>query len=794
MEKLLIVDDEAPIRKLSKRNLEKRGYHCTLAANAAEAREHLVAQTFDLVITDIFMGEESGIDLAKDIRTTYPDMGIIIVSSLDDPDKIKEVLDIGVYGFIVKPIERNNLYINVENAIRRLHLERNERKYRQNLENKVVEQSAEAAANERRFRDLVEGSIQGIIVDDGTRALFVNQTFLKIFGYSENEILNKLELHHIVAPEEHNRLKRYRKARLAGKNAPSQYEFQGLRKDGTRIWLNARVRMVEWDGKPSFQSTFTDITRRKQNEELLKKSKINLKTILESLHVGVLVIDAETNLIVDANIYAVELIGYPKNQIVGKQCFDFSDAEPETYQATTLQKDINQKEQLIHSSSGELIPVLKTVKCTQINGRPMLIESFVDIRERKKAEEVQKEQLHFLSEIVNHIPYPFGYKDKTGKYHIWNTAFEKFSGIKAEQALGKTIYELIAFEHARAIDEQENALYKNPSTLNYKAQLPDGQKRLRDMDVTKTVYFDQDGNIAGLISMMIDETEKNHMEVQLRHAQKLESIGQLAAGIAHEINTPTQYVGDNTRFLDDAFEDIKSVLESYSKLLKAVKDDDRCRSIVKELEEVLEDADLEYLEEEIPVAIEQSIEGVERVTKIVRSMKEFSHPGLDEKTPINLNKAIESTITVARNEWKYVADVTTDFDETLPPVTCFPGELNQVFLNIIVNAAHAMENMTFDNSDKGNIHIATKTNGNLVNVTIRDNGCGIPKETQSRIFDPFFTTKEVGKGTGQGLSIAHTVITENHKGTITCDSQEGDGTVFTIQLPLTGAPPKEANP
>ncbi len=794
MEKLLIVDDEAPIRKLLRQFLEIRGYHCTTATDPAEAREFLANQSFDLVISDIYMGKETGIDLAKYVKANFEGMGIIIVSSLSDRDKIKEVLDIGVYGFIVKPIERNNLYINVENAIRRLHLERNEKRRRQNLENQVIVQSAEAAANERRFKNLVEGSIQGILVYRGSQAVFVNQAFLDIFGYSEKEILNLSDLHQILTPEDRDRLIGYQKARLAGKKAPSEYEFQGLRKDGTRIWIDNRVRMVEWDGKPSFQLTITDITQRKQSEALLKKSKANLNTILASVHAGVFVIDAETHLVVDANPYAVDLIGLPKNQIVGKKCFVFSEtSKPEKCPVTTSNRDIEQVECTLRCGNGEIIPVLKTVKKTRINDRTMLIESFVDLRELKKAEEAEKEQSHFLSQLIDDIPFPFFVKDTKGAYQILNSAYLEFKGIMAEEIIGKTVFDLYPKEIAEKIYQRNNDIYADQKVHTYFIQLPNSKGEIREMEVTQSIFYKRDGTIGGQIGLMMDMTDKNRMEAQLHQAQKLESIGQLAAGIAHEINTPTQYVGDNTRFLNDAFDDIQSVLKSYSKLLEMVKNDARYQALVEELQEVLEDADLEYLEEEIPVAIGQSLEGVDRVTKIVRSMKEFSHPGMDEKTPINLNNAIQSTITVARNEWKYVAEVTTDFDESLPPIACFPGELNQVFLNIIVNAAHAMEKMTFDKGDKGEIHIATRSNGNFVKIIFRDNGCGIPEEIQNRIFDPFFTTKDVGKGTGQGLSIAHTVITENHNGTITCDSHQGEGTVFTIRLPLTDVPRKETN-
>ncbi|RLB15494.1 MAG: histidine kinase, partial [Deltaproteobacteria bacterium] len=282
-----------------------------------------------------------------------------------------------------------------------------------------------------------------------------------------------------------------------------------------------------------------------------------------------------------------------------------------------------------------------------------------------------------------------------------------------------------------------------------------------------------------------DITERKLLERQLAQAQKLESIGQLAAGIAHEINTPTQYVGDNTRFLKEGFEDLDRLVNEYQELVKELSEKGGFEESIERVTEIADEIDLEYLREEIPLAIKQSLAGVERVAKIVRAMKEFSHPGSDEKTPTDLNKAIENTVTVARNEWKYVADLEIDFDEKLPPVPCLPGEMNQVILNMIVNASHAIADVVGDGANgKGTITIRTRKEEEWAEIRIEDTGAGIPEEIRERIFDPFFTTKEVGKGTGQGLSIAHNVIVDKHGGMIDVESDAGKGTTFIIRLPL----------
>ena len=288
-----------------------------------------------------------------------------------------------------------------------------------------------------------------------------------------------------------------------------------------------------------------------------------------------------------------------------------------------------------------------------------------------------------------------------------------------------------------------------------------------------------------LTGILRDTAERRRLESQLVQARKMESVGQLAAGIAHEINTPTQYVGDNTRFLEDAFRDLATLLDKCNQLSKAAEEGKVLGPLAADVVVAAKEADLEYLIDEIPKAIGQSLAGVERVAKIVRSMNDFSPPGGETKQAVDLNRALQSTLTVCRNEWKYVAEAVTELDPGLPLVTCLPGECNQVFLNLIINAAHAIgDKLAGTSTEKGTITVATGRDGDWVEIRIGDTGAGIPVEARSRIFDPFFTTKEVGRGTGQGLAIAHAVITEQHGGTINFETEIGRGTTFIVRLPI----------
>lgn len=274
----------------------------------------------------------------------------------------------------------------------------------------------------------------------------------------------------------------------------------------------------------------------------------------------------------------------------------------------------------------------------------------------------------------------------------------------------------------------------------------------------------------------IDRLER--MEDELRLAQKLESVGQLAAGIAHEINTPCQYVGDNVSFLSSAWKNVARMFDEYeTSLIRGEVNTERARRL-------WDDADIEFLREDAPAALRDATSGLEQISKIVRAMKDFSHPGDTTFQPADINRAINSTITVARNEWKYVATVEYHPDESLPQVTCNLSALNQVLLNIIVNAAQAIGENSAE-GQLGRILISARQAGSRLRIEIEDNGPGIPDAIRKKIFDPFFTTKDVGKGTGQGLAIAHRVITQQHNGTLRVESgAEGCGTRFVIELPL----------
>ena len=280
----------------------------------------------------------------------------------------------------------------------------------------------------------------------------------------------------------------------------------------------------------------------------------------------------------------------------------------------------------------------------------------------------------------------------------------------------------------------------------------------------------EDGTVRGVIISFRDIQSLKSAQREALQASRLATVGQLAAGIAHEINTPVQYVGDNLRFFGKSLEKLTTVIEAARRLDHP--DVTAAAAAVK----------LPFLLKELPVALDESLDGVAQIARIVLSMKEFSHPGTSSKAMTDINRAIESTLTVSRNTWKHVAELRKDLDPDLPPILCLAGELNQVFLNLIVNAVHAIED-----SGKplpGVLSVSTARVGDAVEIRIADNGAGIPDAIRDRIFDPFFTTKDVGKGTGQGLAICRDVVVTKHRGKIEVDGRPGEGAEFIVRLPI----------
>ncbi|HEX7653755.1 MAG TPA: PAS domain-containing protein, partial [Verrucomicrobiae bacterium] len=381
-----------------------------------------------------------------------------------------------------------------------------------------------------------------------------------------------------------------------------------------------------------------------------------------------------------------------------------------------------------------------------------------DISERKQFVRELSRERDLMQSLMDHLPDYIYFKDTASRYSRINAALARHLQVAGPaDAIGKSDADFFPADQARQKRADEARVFQTGESILNLEEKSDVAGTVCWVSTTKVPLRDARGQIVGLVGVSRDITqakqaaiERQNMELQLRQAHKMESIGQLAAGIAHEINTPTQYVGDNVKFLKDAFDRFQAVLADHAVLVAALRRQHPDNAEFLRYEMVLQEKEIGYFRSQIDQVLTDTSEGIERISKIVRAMKEFSHPGGKEKTPANLNKAIESTVEVARNEWKFVAGVQLALSRELPPVPCFLGELNQVILNLVVNAAHAIADVVKTRREhKGVISISTTRIGEWVEVRVGDNGTGIPESHRNKIFEPFFTTKGVGKGTGQ---------------------------------------------
>lgn len=663
---VLIVDDEPHVRQLLATILQQADYRCQSVETVAAARHALKDRNFDLVLADINLPEESGIDLARYINEHHPETGVVMVTAVDDPDQAKEVLAIGVYGYIIKPFTQNLVLITVENALRRHLLEQEVNASIRELEAKVAERTQ--SLNEQLF--LMQNLIDAVPVPlfykgtDG-RYLGCNRAFAASVGLSRASIVGKTVFD--VHPQQVAEWLWERDRQLLGQGGTQVYEQTFTAPDGSKsIGMIHKATFCDIEGAiGGLIGVRLDITEIKQIEQALRESEEKLRSIMDNLQIGVVMIDPRME-ILEINRQVAKWFP-PDQEIKGRSCYQ------------------------VFADPGQQHPCEVCPAC-----------------------------------------------------EVLATGLVKEATLSRQTAQGERIFRVIA-----------------------------------------SPMHDTAGAVVAVLELIEDVTDALAAEREFRQAQKLEAVGALAAGIAHEINTPVQYVGDNIHFLEDAYRDLLAVQGRYAELLEAVKANAPTHDLVAALEDAIDAVDMEFLIEEIPKTIRQSLDGVNRVGKIVKAMREFSHPGGSEKTSVDVNRALESTLTISRNEWKYVAEVETDLAPDLPLLSCLPGEINQVFLNIIVNAAHAIGEVTDGGSrGKGLIRLSTRAHDGIVEIRIGDTGGGIPEAVRHRVFDPFFTTKKVGKGTGQGLAIARSVVVDKHHGALRFETESGRGTTFIIELPL----------
>jgi len=560
----MIVDAEPVTRKMLEHLLKKNGYVCTLASNTEEAREYLKKEDFHLIISDVNMPGESGLDFVQYILSEYKEVAAIIITGMYDPEIANKALKIGVWGFITKPLDYNQVLISVANALHRRKLEIDNRTYRENLEQMVVKRTKE-------------------------------------FYEARKEIIKK-------------------------------------HKELQRLFRQVEIVKKEWE---SSMDCMGDMVILIDNKGKIKRCNKAVKEFLEK----------------------------PYNKIVGKD-----------WKKLLLEEKLNVVasydwgEELFHRQSGRWF-------------------------------------------ILNF--YPFKYNDD-----------HEFSG------------SIIVIHDTTKLKQITQELERKNKEI---------EKNRRNLEKAYS--------------------ELKETQAKILHQEKLASIGQLAAGIAHEINNPIGFISSNLSTLNKYVERLTDFIHYQSDVIEKFKE----KEIVEKLKERRKTLKLDYITGDIKDLIKESIEGANRVKRIVQDLKSFSRVDEAEYKHADINECIESTINIVWNELKYKATLRKEYGN-ISCIKCYHQQLNQVFMNLLVNAVHAIEK-------QGEIFIKTWQDDNSIFISIKDTGHGIPKKNLNRIFEPFFTTKDVGKGTGLGLSITYDII-KKHNGEISVQSEVGKGTEFIISLPI----------
>jgi len=647
--------------------------------------------------------------------------------------------------------------------------------------------------SEERFRKVFEeGSLGIALIGLDLTYLQVNGALCRMLGYTESE-LSAMSVLETTCSSDVDATKRRFAALIRGEVPSYQIRKRYIAKDGGAIWGNASVTLIrDSKGVPTHcLSIVENITDRMRDE--LKMS--NLVTAIN--HTAEMVVITGPDGVVRYTNPAFEnFTGYTFDDVCGMGSNVLASPHYDPLQYRDLWFTVcggwNWSRQFTNrKKNGEVYEEEATI--SPIRDERGEISGFVTIKRdvtdrvrleaesRKMTLKLQESESR-LTRILESVPVGIALVGLDRRVRWANRmAMDLVGAGTAEEFIGHHCNRVMCEssdkgcplgEFGAAVTSAETTIVRRDGTY-----LPVFKR-------VQTINFEHEKL---RLESFIDLTERRHLEAELGQARKLEAVGQLASGVAHEVNTPIQYVGDGIRFLKDGAESLLKLLPLYRGVAAAAAGGTIEPRELQEIRRLEEDIDLEWLLPEIPTSFERCLEGVERVARIVRALKEFAHHDERAKSPADLNHSLETTLTIARNEYKYVADVETSWGD-LPPVVCLVSELNQVFLNLILNAAQAIEDVVKKTGERGKIRISTKLEGASVRIDVEDSGGGIPPSIQDRIFEPFFTTKEVGKGSGQGLAIARSVVVDKHGGSLTFQSQKGFGTTFTVLLPISGGP------
>ena len=643
-----------------------------------------------------------------------------------------------------------------------------------------------------RYKRTVEQNPNSIVITDLDGSIvYVNPKFCELTGYSFEEAIGKNPRILNSGYQSKEFYTNLWSTILKGKEWTG--EFLNKKKNGELYWEQAHISPIfDNTGKMiNFIATKVDITEKKKTDELIKNSEKIYKARTSAANDAIIMIDSEQR-IIKWNKAASNIFGYKRNEAINKKLHKL--IAPAEYREQANINFIKFKK----TGKGEAINKLHTLKALRKDGSLIDIELTVsdvklwnqwyavgiirDVTEKIKIQEKLERLKERYKATLSAIP-DIIIEIDTNKKIIWvNKSGHEFFG---EDIKGKTAGAIFdSYEFFDNFTCSENGEKKIDDSFEKSYLRKDGVNRILSWKF-KTIC-DRNGNLKSVLCSARDITDFEEMKSLLGHAIKMESIGQLAAGIAHEINTPLQYINNGNYFIKYAVETYEKFFNNLYNVNGYVIQDGENLKLQDFINTLSSDINLQEIHKELKDSVLRNNHGIEKVTNIVKALKNFAHPSGGLKSYSNINDGINDTVVISHNEWKYDADVKLNIDLSLPLVYCCLDEINQVILNLIINSVHAIQEKYAHNEKiLGLIEISTYLKSEeVVVIEIKDNGIGIPEKNLPKIFDLFFTTKEVGKGTGQGLAIAYNIIKNKHQGNIYVSSIPGNETKFTIELPI----------
>lgn len=650
-------------------------------------------------------------------------------------------------------------------------------------------------SSEKKLYNILEAiSDSLVVVNEEARILMVNSATVEMFGYSREFLVG--EDVNVLVPEPYkkdhaDKCKAYFKS--PGLHSPLWNKNISIQsKDGKEIPVDIALSLTSIEGRPHAVASIRDISRRRKAEDALKVSETKFRVITENLKELIYRADCETLAVNYVNKAVEDIYGYtPEERLKQPRIWeetihpDDKDQVLDSFFKAAKEVKDAKLEYRIQDRNGNTHWVYDSMTWEKDeSGNPVaILGAMTDITEQKQAAIYIEEQEKFLRDVLHGIKAAILIIDFQKKSVAdVNDEFLRIVGRKKEQVVGQSCAKVLQCNSncpKCGVDEEivQNYVFRERSSIRN----CEGKRiPLEESFIPVTVRGQKQ-----VVAVLFDVTEQEDLEHQLAYAQKLESIGQLAAGLAHEINTPVQYVAGNLAYLQESFAKVMKLLFFCDDFFRNM-ELDIDPSILTEWEKSKTDNDLEFLHTDVPEAFKETLFGVDQVSSIVKAMRKFSHPGSETEQTIKLEETIENIITVSRNEWKYCSEIKTDFEPELTTISCMPGSFNQAILNVLVNAAHANADAAVKGQKKS-LTIKTHKKGKFAEISISDSGKGIPANIQHRIFDPFFTTKEVGKGTGQGLGIVHSIM-QKHGGNVSFKTVAGEGTTFTLRFPIESEP------